>query len=277
MTSSDIEIIEESRAAASVMHDAVRFSDSERVRALLDSGFDTDTYVLVSVDRYPALHVASADGEVEICRLLIEAGADVNLPSANGCTAMRSACANGEVAICQMLRDAGARIDCVSEEGATLLELTVRCAAVSVVQWLLSEGANLNMPSRDGKLPLHWASSGPPAKFKREIAEMLVAAGADPSFVPKTSLSTYKTPLQHAVSVGDVEAVQFFVERFGLDAAQKTVGGISLMGLAKTKPEMASYLRSLKSGAEVAGAVGAHIVNAVGVSAPPRPSSDNSL
>jgi ankyrin repeat protein len=243
-------------SAALAMRDAINFNDVAKVKALLGAGFDPQEVLSVSVIAQPALEMAAVRGFKEVCALLIAAGADVNYQTDGGNSPMFAACAGGHIEVCKLLAAAGARIDTVYDYGSgiTLLEVAVRGDLLATCEWLLQEGADPNAPNVDRFVPLHWVSDSNPAIFKREMAEALLRAGADPDFRSPNAARTYLTPFQKAVRDGDLAAVEFFEERTGADFAQRTLAGRPLLAVAR-HDHMLSYLRSRKSAAAVSAVI----------------------
>ena len=58
---------------------------------------------------------------MEVCKLLIDKGADVNLKGVNEDTPLVIACEKGHLSICQLLIDKGANIDSSNLDGFTPL------------------------------------------------------------------------------------------------------------------------------------------------------------
>lgn len=70
-----------------------------------------------------ALHYASLNGSGKVLRALIEAGADVNLPSDSGQCALHSAASNKQGALIGALIDAGANVSIKDANGKTALDI----------------------------------------------------------------------------------------------------------------------------------------------------------
>ena len=125
----------------------------------------------------------------EIARLLIEAGANVNLSSSDGVTALTVAVQHS-VGTVQLLLAAGANVDfrwCSVTPGrpaerfvswdpgrATALGIASSLGKVDVVQTLLAAKADVNLAQCDGKTPLMLALEND----RQEVAELLRGAGA---------------------------------------------------------------------------------------------------
>ncbi|MEZ6129465.1 MAG: ankyrin repeat domain-containing protein [Planctomycetaceae bacterium] len=104
----------------------------------------------------------------------------------------------------------GADIHATDKNGVTALHHAVRFRSPAAVRTLIQYGANVNQACRrNGSTPLHRAvtQTGAPgtagrAEAAREIVEMLLAAGADPSIANKSG----KTPGQY-VTDGTLETL----------------------------------------------------------------------
>lgn len=96
---------------------------------------------------------------------------------------------------------AGADIHATDKNGVTALHHAVRFRSPEAVKFLLEHGARVNQACRrNGSTPLHRAvtQTGAPgtagrSQAAKEIIQMLLAAGADPSITNKSG----KTPLDY--------------------------------------------------------------------------------
>ena len=71
------------------------------------------------------MYRASLDGRVESARLLIEAGADINLANSSGNTPLSVAARNGHIAIVKLLLEAGALVNTIDTVSHTYLKKTI--------------------------------------------------------------------------------------------------------------------------------------------------------
>lgn len=92
---------------------------------------------------------ASQEGHVQISRLLIHAGADVNRKNNEGMNALMLASQRGHSDMALLLIKAGAGIDEKTQQGSTALMLACKRGNEKVVEVLVSMGAELYI--RDSK------------------------------------------------------------------------------------------------------------------------------
>ena len=84
-----------------------------------------------------------AEGHVEAICMLLGAGADANLASNNGCTALMLASQKGHVEAVSLLLEAGADKHFTNDQGYTALMIAFESRHVSIVH-LLDAGADKN-------------------------------------------------------------------------------------------------------------------------------------
>jgi len=91
-----------------------------------------------SVDEFGrnGIHMAAANGHVEIVKLLVEAGADVGTENAEGSTPLHWACLNGHVGIVDYLLDKGAKLSACNKAGKTPFDEALLRSQKEVLDYL---------------------------------------------------------------------------------------------------------------------------------------------
>ncbi|MEV7786811.1 ankyrin repeat domain-containing protein [Streptomyces sp. NPDC088106] len=122
---------------------------------------------------------AALVGDIAGVKAALRAGADPERRDGEGATPLYAACVNGDAEIARLLLTAGASPD--TESGGLGSDGTPLCAAAcwghaETVRALLAHGAdpNLREDHGTGRSPLDWANGGP----HPETAGLLIAAGA---------------------------------------------------------------------------------------------------
>jgi ankyrin repeat protein len=100
------------------LHFAAFFAKPEAARILLEAGAPVDV-VASNEMRVQPLHSAAAGRQTEICRLLLAAGADVDARQAGGFTPLHEAAQNGDPEMVELFLSAGADPSAMTDDGRT--------------------------------------------------------------------------------------------------------------------------------------------------------------
>ena len=125
--------------------DAVRKSDLDQLRSLLESGSDPNVR---QADGATALHWSVHKGDLESVNLLLEAKANVNATNRMGASPLFLAARNGDAVLLEELLIRGANPNLKLEMGETILMTAARSGTVEGVRLLIEAGADLN--NREG-------------------------------------------------------------------------------------------------------------------------------
>ena len=198
------------------------------VEACLKHGCDVNVKDVTTTSD-TALHKCARHGHVSVCRLLLEAGCNVNAKNSSGETALSLACERGRHNMVQWLIDRGADVNARSNDGVTPLLCAVshshesvttpvpthvlgahgnsslsRQSHSCVVEQLLSQGqCDINARCTAEKTALHAAAEADSA----DIIRLLLASGASGAAVD----SMGRTPLALAAQLGHVSAVHALI------------------------------------------------------------------
>lgn len=100
------------------LHLAAFFGKAEVARLLLEHGAAVDVYTRNPFANQP-LHAAAAGRHMEVCRVLLAAGADVNATQHGGYTPLHAAAQHGDVEMSELFLSAGADPALVTDTGET--------------------------------------------------------------------------------------------------------------------------------------------------------------
>jgi ankyrin repeat protein len=114
-----------------------------------------------------------------IAELLLHHGADINLGNRTGYTPLHNACFNSSIELCRFLIDHGADVNIYDDEYLwTPLQVAIDNQDIDICRLLIEKGTNINYLPNDGSAPksaLHIASSN----GNIEIARLLLENGAN--------------------------------------------------------------------------------------------------
>lgn len=239
-----------------ILHAAVNNRSIEGVTAILAMGRDPN--IQTEKEGMTPLWVAACHGLLEISRLLLEAGANVNTTNRKGTTPLKEAAQIGAAELVQLLIENGANVDLAPPDfqDPPLIGASAK-NHMEVVKLLLAAGANsraqqsggwsslhyallnknkdmaililghdpdINASTRAGLRPLHLAAL---AGFA-DICARLLDLGAEMEATDSGGL----TALRVAAQAGQLEAVKLLVERGSRTDIVEAEDGHTLMEVA---------------------------------------------
>lgn len=220
------------------LYPAAKQGEVQRVLLMLMEGIDP-AYQSDSQNRRSALHAAAQRGLLEVCYMLVQAGAKVDAQDKATRTPLLEAIVNNHVEVTRYLVQSGASVYHTEEDGYTGLHHAAKQGSqeivtllletgqvdinaqdsggwtpiiwaaehkhVEIIRSLLNRGADVTLKDKEMNVCLHWASFAGSV----EIAELVLNAGC-----PLTSVNMHgDTPLHIAAREGFLECVTLFLSR----------------------------------------------------------------
>uniref|UniRef100_A0A8C7FT66 Euchromatic histone-lysine N-methyltransferase 2 n=1 Tax=Oncorhynchus kisutch TaxID=8019 RepID=A0A8C7FT66_ONCKI len=223
------------------LYPAAKQGEVQRVLLMLMEGIDP-AYQAESQNRRCALHVAAQRGLLEVCYMLVQAGAKLDVQDKSMRTPLLEAIVNNHVEVTRYLVQSGA---CVYHTVSVCPLTLCQCAVspfqdsggwtsiiwaaehkhINVIRALLNRGADVTLKDKEMNVCLHWASFAGCV----EIAEMVLNAGCQLSSVNMHG----DTPLHIASREGFLECVTLFLSR-GADIDIMNREGDTPLSLARS-------------------------------------------
>ena len=185
-------------------HEAVKNNDVDTARRMIAAGADVNA----PYDEYEnrALLDACYRGNLDLVKMLVDAGANVNLPDSCGTVPLTRAIVSIHEThdVVKYLIKCGANVNACEGESWTPLETAVHENAADIVKILLEAGANPQICSEKSESSLIMAADWGYV----DIIEMLLEAGADPN----SEYEDNYTPLAVACRWGHAEAAELLLK-----------------------------------------------------------------
>jgi len=167
-----------------------------------------------------ALHIAAQNNFLDICRLLLSNGANVNLPSGSGMTALMYAAQHPDALdlVTLLLQEYNASVRNVDKNGNGVIVAAIRGGNLRVCDLLIAKGADINSPNRQGIYPIMHAALA----SQLSILEALARAGANVESQDRDG----NTALHLACMTGNPKTVRVLVS-----SCSAQVGAVNAEGL----------------------------------------------
>ncbi|XP_040437308.1 ankyrin repeat domain-containing protein 7-like isoform X5 [Falco naumanni] len=168
-----------------------------------------------AAERTP-LHLASANGHVNVVTYLVENKCKLNLTDSDNRSPLMKAVQCQQEECVAILLEHGANPHLADADGNTALHLAVRSPNTTVAGLLLEHNANIDARNKEGNTPLILAIS----ERHEDIAEFLLQRGADVHARDHCE----RTPLMTAASGGQLNLIKVLF-RYGADLCHKDTNG----------------------------------------------------
>ena len=189
-----------------------------------------------------ALEQAVENANLEIVRVLLRAGADVNAANERGGTPLMFLRDNATVDLVRELLSAGVKVNARDESGGTALMNAASQNKYEVVKELIEAGAKFDLHDTEGRTALMFAATNEDSR----IAKLLIDAGAD---INETDHDG-KAALSMAAEQGDPETVKILISFNANVNSRDNNGWSALMYVAGTN-DLESARALLNAGADL--------------------------
>ncbi|CAM9547135.1 unnamed protein product [Lampetra fluviatilis] len=151
-----------------------------------------------------ALTAAATQGRLEICRLLLEWGANASQASRQGVVPVFGAVRKGHWQVVELLLSHGVDVNVTDRQGRTPLMVSSSEGHLQTAAFLHSQGASVAAVDREGLSALSWAC----LKGRLPVVRFLLENGAAIEHADKSG----RTPLDLAAFYGDENVIDCLIE-----------------------------------------------------------------
>lgn len=213
--------------------DANAYNDVKEILKIIDPNFLNDA-------DWAPIHTASYAGNIDIVKLLIDAGANVDIVGANDFTALHFATNGNHPDIVKLLIDTGININAVTKYKMTAVNLAISKNR-DIVEILINAHANLDIANIKGETPIMYA-----IREGRDMVKLLIDAGANVNVFDKDSWSA----LHIASDENFTDIVELLIDA-GADVDVSNKDGWSPLHIAVNKSFIDMVKLLINAGADV--------------------------
>uniref|UniRef100_A0A1A7YZC5 Euchromatic histone-lysine N-methyltransferase 1b n=2 Tax=Iconisemion striatum TaxID=60296 RepID=A0A1A7YZC5_9TELE len=221
---------------------SAKSGELKRVVHMLVDGIDPN-FKMESQSKRTSLHAAAEGGFINICHMLVQAGANLDMCDEDQRTPLMEACENNHMEVALYLLRAGASAKHKDVEGFTCLHLAAKSGHYKIVEHLLTTGLiDINCQDDGGWTAMIWAT-----EYKHvDQVKLLLSKGADTSIRDKEE----NICLHWAAFSGSVEISELLLNaRCSLQAVN--VHGDSPLHIAARENRLDCVKLFLSRGADV--------------------------
>jgi ankyrin repeat protein len=195
------------------------------VRALVAHGA---SITAKSPDSWTPLHLAANRGKPLVFKALIErAVPDFDIVRDGGYSVLHSAILGGSSEICKAVVDGGANVNLYTKDEGSPLHMACRYADADVIKILIDAGSDLNAACDDYAMPPMQGA------HTDDVFFCMLEAGADPHLRPAGCGTDYLTPFEQAVLSGYAKSIRACLSLRSTNVERKTLAGMSVLELAE--------------------------------------------
>ncbi len=218
---------------------AVKNDQQALVKTLINKG----AFVDILDEKYGTpLYLAAARGNLNIVKLLLNAGADINRGYADGETPVMIALFKQKWQVFYWLLKQKPKLNVATRHGSSLLMYTGAFGNLKLMKAMLSLGLNINQLDTDGDAVLHYCVGSKQGKQNCtfEMFKLLLASGADIMIKSRRTINTngavkklHFSVFEYAAQFGRLNIVKYLVEKksvkvhhcskFGHNALQQAI------------------------------------------------------
>uniref|UniRef100_A0AAY5L2M3 Euchromatic histone-lysine N-methyltransferase 1a n=1 Tax=Esox lucius TaxID=8010 RepID=A0AAY5L2M3_ESOLU len=213
----------------------------QKVIHLLVDGKDPN-YLMDSQNKRTPLHAAAAEGHQEVCHMLVQAGANLDMFDEEQRTPLMDACYNNHLDTVKYLLRAGAAVDLKDIKGSTCLHLAAKLGHYDIVEHLSKASRQVNVQDDGGWTPITWAIE---YKYK-ELVLLLLSRGADVNIRDKEE----NIGLHWAALSGSDDITQILLDA-GCDLHAVNIHGDSPLHIAARENQLECVILLLSRGVDV--------------------------
>jgi ankyrin repeat protein len=214
--------------------------DLEAVKQLVFSSLDIN--VRDQNTRMTALDHAAENGNLEIVRTLVLAGARANLANNSGRTPLMYLRDKASADLVRDLLSAGAKVNARDESGGTALMNAAAYSNAGVVKELIENGAKVDLKDSEGKTALMFAAGN----SDLTITKLLIDSGSEVNAKDQNG----KTALMTAAEEGDAETLKLLIS-FNAEINERDDDGLTALMFAASTRDVESVEALLNAGAYV--------------------------
>ncbi|KAI1086119.1 ankyrin repeat-containing domain protein [Rostrohypoxylon terebratum] len=200
--------------------DVIARGSIDTVRALLTRGLDINTVDM----QFAPLIVAVAWDNIEVARLLLDNGANMDVVDNMKNSPLHVAAICGHIEMMEMLLEEGANVDAKDWRKWTPLHQAVNSGRVNMITILIRRGADINAKTSCGETPLFLAVDN----WSGEMVQILLDFGADIEICNNNE----DTPLALAALGGDIDIIKIILKA-GANKDHRNSQGMTALDVAK--------------------------------------------